>query len=196
MSAGRRDIRGDRVRIFDGRSHLESGVGAANRVVSGCHRVDAQPVRRTIRQHGRQRVVSEVLVPLVGHLSLDLRVVAGQRRGSPVGLRGTQSGPDRAVGARGEAADHPAIAVGRRVGEVVPNHLGAIVGDPRIHGWAPFDVSAVVRFFIDVETGGDDDRRRDDAGGNGLVQFLLDTEALQDSVGSARVTVQELDNIS
>ena len=71
----------------------------------------------------------------------------------------------------------------------MPNHLGDVVGDPRVHGWAPFDVSAVVRFLIDVETGGDDDRRRDDTGGNGLVQFLLDAEALQDSVGAARVAV-------
>ena len=39
------------------------------------------------------------------------------------------------------------------------------------------------------ETGGDDDRRWDDACGNGLVQFCLDAEALQDSVGPARVAV-------
>ena len=194
VPARRGNVRGDAVGFLDGCRHLESGVRAANSVVPGGHCVDAHPVRRAVRQHDRQRVVGQVLLALVGHLSLDLRVITGQRGGGAVGLGRAQGRPDRAVGTGGETPDHPGVAVGRRVGEVVSNHLGYVVGHPRVDGGAPLDVGAVVGLLVDAEGGADDDCRRDDPRVDGVVERFLNLRALHRAVGLARVAVEKLDD--
>ena len=194
MSAGGGDVRGDRVGRTYRRRHLERRVGPADDVVTGGHRVDAHPVGRAVGEHGGQSVVGQVLVPLVRHLAFDLGVVAGQGGGRAEGLGRAQRRPDRAVGARGESADHPGVAVSARVGEVVADHRGDLVGRPRVHGWASFDIRAIVGLLVDTQGGGDDDGGRDDSGVNGVVEGLLDLRALRGSVGLAGVPVEELDD--
>ena len=82
----------------------------------------------------------------------------------------------------------------RRIGEVVSDHRGDVVGHPRVDGGAPLDVGTVVGFFVDVEGGADDDCRRDDPLVDGVVQGFLHLRALHGAVGAARVAVEKLDD--
>ena len=74
------------------------------------------------------------------------------------------------------------------------DHLGDVVGHPRVDGGAPLDVGAVVGLLVDVEGGTDDDCRRDDPRVDGVVQGFLYLRALHGAVGAAGVAVEKLDD--
>ena len=76
----------------------------------------------------------------------------------------------------------------------MPNHLGDVVGHPRVDGGAPLDVGAVVGLLVDAEGGADDDCRRDDPLVDGIVERFLNLCALHRAVGLARVAMEKLDD--
>ena len=76
----------------------------------------------------------------------------------------------------------------------MPNHLGDVVGHPRVDGGAPLDIGAVVGLLVDAEGGADDDCRRDDPLVDGIVERFLNLCALHRAVGLARVAMEELDD--
>ena len=76
----------------------------------------------------------------------------------------------------------------------MPNHLGDVVGHPRVDGGTPLDVGAVVGLLFDAEGGADDDCRRDDPRVDGVVERFLNLRALHRAVGLARVAVEKLDD--
>ena len=76
----------------------------------------------------------------------------------------------------------------------MPNHLGDVVGHPRVDGGTPLDVGAVVGLLVDAEGGADDDCWRDDPRVDGVVERFLNLRALHRAVGLARVAVEKLDD--
>ena len=76
----------------------------------------------------------------------------------------------------------------------MPNHLGDVVGHPRVDGGTPLDIGAVVGLLVDVEGGADNDCRRDNPRVDGVVERFLNLRALHGAVGAARVAVEQLDD--
>ncbi len=121
------------------------------------------------------------------------RFACHSRRGRPLrrGLGRAHRRPHRAVGTRGETAEHPRVALVGGVGEVVADERGDFVRGPRVDGGAILDIRAVVRLLVDAQGRDDDDGGRDDPGVDGVVEGLLDVGTLRGAVGLARVPVQQ-----
>ena len=194
MPARRRNVGGDAVGFLHGVCHRKSGECPTGAVVGRRHGVDPHSVGCARREHRGEGIVRKVLRALGLHLAFDLRVIPGEHCGGAEGLGRAQGGPHGAVCARGEATDHPRVAVGGNPREVVPNHRWNLVRGPREDRGASAKIRAIVLVLVDVQGGGDDDRRRDDPGIDRVVEGLLDAEVLQDAVGSAGVAVEELDD--
>ena len=194
MPAGGRNIGRHGVGRLDGLCHLDGGRGTAGPVVCGGHRVDAQPVGDPLGQHRGEGVIRQVLVAEIRHLPLDLRVIAGEGGRCAEGLGRAHRRPHRAVGTRGETAEHPRVALVGGIGEIVADERGDFVRGPRVDGGSILDIRAVVRLLVDAQGRDDDDGGRDDPGIDGVVEGLLDVGTLRGAVGLARVPVQQLDD--
>ena len=173
MPAGTRGINRHRVRFPHHLIHAPGGSSRAVGVVLGPQDVEAHAVGLALSQHGGQPVLRLELPAAVRQRALTGQVVGGHDPHRAEALRDVVGGPGRAVGARRDPHNHPAGPLRGDVGEGRLDHAGNLLRGPGPHRRAAVDVDAVgLAGAVRVERGEDQDRRRDTASVDRLLEPL------------------------
>ena len=172
MPARGRGVHRQRVRLAHRVIHEPGGPGRTGGVVLRPQDVEAHAVGLALPQHGGQPVLRLERLAAVRQRALTGQVVGGHDPHRAEALRDVVGGAGRAVGSRRDPHNHPAGPLCGDVGEGRLDHAGNLLRGPGPHGRATGDVDAVGLAAVHVERGEHQDRRRDAAGVDRLLEPL------------------------